>query len=134
MVDDRVEHQAIIAAQGVDVGPIPQSRVHAAVVYDRKAIVRGIREEREDMHPGDGLAQVLPQEAVQGLERGFVRGMELVAVGDEEGVALGEALRRGWRRGKMGMPLAKGRQAALKFTGGIIAAPGAIEEAQEVRE
>ena len=67
VVGHEVEHQPVAPAQPLHVLPVPQRRVDPGVVDHRKAIVRGVREARQDMHPADALSQFGIQEISQRL-------------------------------------------------------------------
>lgn len=96
MIDDGVEHQAEVRLHGRDILPLAERRVDLAIVAHRESVIGGPRVEGQDVHAADDIADVLVAEDVQGLERLFVRRLDLVAVGDEDGIAF--AQRRFLRR------------------------------------
>jgi len=110
VVDDGVEHEAEVAAQALDVCPRTEVGIDDCIVDDGEAIVGGVGEERQDVDTGDDTLDVLLQHLGQGLQRGFTRLGYLVAIGDEDGVALRQAFLGGWaflRCGELGVSLSE---------------------------
>ena len=101
VVDHGVEHQPEIVPEPRNVVPGAQDRIYRPIIHHREAVVRRVGIERQDVDAADHTAQVFAAEIGQGAQRGHPRLAHLVAVGDEDRVALGE-LTRPSSHGKQG--------------------------------
>ncbi len=90
VVDDCVKHQPEVLAQLLDICPVAQGRIDLRVVDHRETIIRGIGEEGKDVHPRDGAFQALRKYLVERLQGRLAGFPELITVGDENRVSLGE--------------------------------------------
>ena len=98
VVDDQIRHEPVVDRQGLHVVPAAERRVHGAVVDDGKAVVGAVREERQDVQAGHGIADARVEKAPERRERRLAVRANHVAVGDEHGVALIPAAAAGrWR-------------------------------------
>jgi hypothetical protein len=93
VIDDGVEHQAEILPKRGHLVPGAERRVNGLVVHHREAIIGRSRVERQDVYAAHQSAQVLVAKVGQGTQRwlgwraGSVQALDLVAIGNEQGVA-----------------------------------------------
>gem|GEM_PF-3787582 len=120
VIDDRIEHQPEVLAERGQVGPIAHHRVHRGIIYNAEPVVGRIRIKGQQMHRADDAPQPALYKLGQAQKCGVARLPDLVAVGDEDGVGLGDAL-GGRRRGRS------------RVQGRVIAAKG-IEAVQQVEK
>ena len=83
----RIKHKAVVFGQSFDVVPVPQSRIHQAVVDDAKSVVGRIRKVGQEMqagHPGESLFH----EREKSVQWGAQGRLNLIAVSDEQDLTL----------------------------------------------
>ena len=86
MVQDEVEHELELRVQGPDVLPAAEVGPDRQVILDREAVVARVREEGEQVKAGEALFQMPFRELAERRQRVFLRVLERVRVGDQQGV------------------------------------------------
>ena len=88
VIQHQVEHQVERSPQIAHVVPVPQRRIHRRVIDDRKAVVRRVRKEGQQVDGAEHLVKtVAGQELLQRVQRAFPRRTNVIAVGDQHDVA-----------------------------------------------
>ena len=87
VVQDQIDHQAEIPADGLHVGPSAPFGIDRVEVDHGEAVVGGVRKKRQDVNPAEDPRQVPPQESAEGDQRRFPGPAKLVAVGDHKRIA-----------------------------------------------
>ena len=87
VVDHQVEHGVVALRQGAHVLPVAQAMVHAPVVDDGEAVVRGRREERQHVQASERAADVALGELPQGLQGRPTARDHGVGIDNQHGVA-----------------------------------------------
>ena len=101
MVDYSIEHQPEVLSQAFYLVPSTKGWIDLGVVNDGEAIVRRIGKEGQYVNTRDHAAQSRGQYPVQGFQGGHAGFLELVTVGDQDGISFGELSRscrprQGW--------------------------------------
>ena len=109
VVEHEIEHQPEPLAQGPDLRPIAQRRIHQPVMDHGEAVVRGGGEERQQVNMPDRAGQPLVEEPFQRDQRLLLRRADHVGIGDQYGIRL-VPRRRGPRRGAEPVPPDQHRQ------------------------
>jgi hypothetical protein len=91
VVEHRVEHQAEALTQPGQVAPIPERRVHLAIIHHGETIVGGGGVEGQDMDGACQALQAAGAELAQDLQRRLARLLDLIGVRDQDGIALADA-------------------------------------------
>lgn len=89
MIEHRIEHQIKFRSEPPEVRPCAIRRFNREIVLHRKTIVRGPGIKRQQMNAADHFAQMPRGERRQRAQGGLARLVDLVRVGDEQGVVLG---------------------------------------------
>ncbi len=90
MIDHCVEHQAEVL-HGRDIVPVAEGGINLTIVHDREAVVGSPWVERQDVNPADDIGQIFVAKFLEGLKRLRIRLLNLIAVENEERVALAES-------------------------------------------
>ena len=89
MVQDQVEHQIEALPQSLHVVPVSQRRIDLAIIDHRKPVVRRSREKGQQMQQAEQRSDpLLGKKVPQGAQRPLARRVDVVAIGDQHGIAL----------------------------------------------
>lgn len=100
MIDHGVEHHAEMLTDLAHIFPRAQGRIDLRVIDHRETIIRGEGIERQDMYTADQPKQVALHKLSQGTERRDTRILYLIAIGNQQDIALGEPLAQCWTMGR----------------------------------